>query len=204
MSARRPRQTQRRLPLGLRVFGAVRSGILTLAAALGVVCIVVFAIALVTGIRPVVVISGSMEPTLPVGSVVFTRPAPAGDIRAGDIVTVERPRGLGLVTHRVVSTTAQGDGVYSYVLRGDANRVDDPEPYTVSTAGRYVFHVIWLGYVTLLLQSTQGLVMAGGLALVLIALFLLDPVRIARGGGDIPADAPFEPATTRRERRAGR
>ncbi|WP_061782008.1 signal peptidase I [Microbacterium hominis] len=180
-----------RLSPGLRVYAAIRSGLLTIAALLGVVCIAVFALALITGIRPVVVISGSMEPEIPVGAVVFTQSVAAAEFVPGDIVTVERPRGLGLVTHRLVSSTDLGDGTFSFVLRGDANDVDDPQPYTVTSAGRYVFHVVALGYVTLLLQSTQGLFVAGGIALALIALFILDPARLTRREADAaPPPAP--------------
>ncbi len=178
------------MPVALRVFGALRSGVLSLAALIGALCIVAFVLALVFGLRPVVVVSGSMEPELPVGSVVFMRAVPAAEVATGDIVTVERPRNLGLVTHRVVSSTERGDGVFDLVLRGDANESDDPQPYAVSTVGQYVFHAILLGYVTMALQSSSGLLLAAGIAVGLIAIFLLDPHRIsARPMGGRVGDA---------------
>ncbi|MDD7928349.1 signal peptidase I [Microbacterium sp. NM3R9] len=177
-ASRRPSVADRSAPLGWRVFGMLRSGILSLAAVIGAVCIVAFVAALAFNVRPVAVISGSMEPQIPVGAMVFTRTVPAGDVSPGDIVTVQRPRNLGLVTHRLVSSVEREPGVYEFVLRGDANDTDDPQPYAVSTVGQYVLHVPLLGYLTIGLQSSSGLFIAGGIALVLVALFLLDPARL--------------------------
>lgn len=163
---------------GLRIYGAIRSGVLTLAGVLGAACIAVFLLALLTGVRPVVVISGSMAPGIPVGSVVFTQEVSAKDIVVGDIVTVQRPRDLGLVTHRVVEATPVGDEGASLVLRGDANETDDPQPYEVATVGKYLFHIVGLGYITLALQSGSGWFIIGGVAVFLLGLFVLDPGRL--------------------------
>lgn len=172
--------------VAVRVFGAVRSALLTLFAVLGVASLLVFVASWAFGVKPLVVISGSMEPTVPVGSVVLARSVPATEITVGDIVTVERPRDLGLITHRVVSTTQTEGGATELVLRGDANAVDDPEPYSVTTAGRYVWHVPGLGRVALFLQTRGGLVVAGAVVLVLLAVFVLDPARMVRD--DEPGD----------------
>lgn len=160
----------------LRAYALLRSGFLTAAAVLGAGCIVAFAVALILGIRPVVVISGSMEPELSVGSAVFVRPVPASDVSVGDIVTVERPRNLGLVTHRVVNIQSAAGGTLE--LKGDANAQPDPEPYTVTTAGLYVAHVPGLGYITLFLQSPQGLLAGAGMVVVMVSIFFLDPGRL--------------------------
>ncbi|MCA4134036.1 signal peptidase I [Arthrobacter sp. M4] len=165
----------------LRLYALVRSGVLSLGALLGVLCILVFGVSLLFGVRPLVVVSGSMEPTIPVGSVVFSAQVAAGDIDEGTIVTVERPRGLGLVTHRMVKSVEPMPGLYEYTLRGDANAQEDPEPYRLRTAGKYLGHVVGLGYLAGFLQSTSGLFVAGAVGLALIALFILDPVRMRNG-----------------------
>lgn len=54
---------------------------------LHVACIATFAVSLFFGVRPLVVISGSMEPTFPVGSVVFSAQVPAGELKEGSIAT---------------------------------------------------------------------------------------------------------------------
>lgn len=162
------------LSLASRSWLLVRSAVLTLAATLGVICFVVFGVSLAFGVQPLVVISGSMEPTIPTGSVVFTRVVPGSELVVGDIVTVERPRVGGLVTHRVVASTPAG-GVYELTLKGDANSNPDAVVYAVSEAGRYVWHVPHLGNVALLLQSTGGALLAAAAGTLLIAVYLLDP-----------------------------
>lgn len=164
----------------LAVYATARSIVLTLAAIVGVTCALAFAGSQLFGVKPLVVVSGSMEPTLPVGSVVFSRATPASEISAGQIVTVERPRNLGLVTHRLVESTATGTGSYSFVLRGDANTANDAEPYDVTSAGVYVWHVPWLGFVAATLQTQGGMLVGSAFALGLVALFLVDPQRLRK------------------------
>ncbi len=74
--------------------------LLTLASVLGLVVLGITVTAHVTGLRPLVVKSGSMEPTIPTGGMVLVRTIPAADIRVGDVVAVERPDRTR-VTHRV-------------------------------------------------------------------------------------------------------
>ena len=162
------------LPPGLKIWGWVRSTILTLAAVVGLLSIVVFGGSFVLGLTPLVVVSGSMAPTLPVGSLIFSQSVPAAELRVGDIVTVQRPEGLGLVTHRLVSTTALDGGTYEYVLRGDANETEDPLPYTVTTAGKYLFQAPYVGSLATAIRTVPGLLIVLAIALCLIAIFLLD------------------------------
>ncbi|MBB6403779.1 signal peptidase I [Arthrobacter sp. AZCC_0090] len=171
-------QVKTRVHPAVRVYGAFRSTVLTLGAILGVASILTFGVSLLFGVRPLVVVSGSMEPTIPVGSVVFSAQTAAGEIQEGTVVTVDRPRNLGLVTHRLVKSVETAPDTYEYTLKGDANSKEDPEPYKVKTVGKYVWHVVALGYLAEFLQSRNGTVIAIGASLALIALFILDPARL--------------------------
>src|SRR5580692_2467321 len=74
------------------------------------------------GYRVYVIHTGSMVPTLPMGSAVFDKPAPAfSSLKPGEIITF-RHSGLSsdVVTHRIVSLN--NDTVQT---KGDANKVDD-------------------------------------------------------------------------------
>lgn len=76
------------------------------------------------GIRVNVVLSGSMEPAIPTGGIVFTdtrQTAPC----TGDIITYRL--GETTVTHRVVRTEKG-----SYITRGDANDGEDASPMAPS------------------------------------------------------------------------
>jgi signal peptidase len=125
-----------------RVLAAVGDGLLTVAAVLGSVCIVLVIAAAVFDVRIVLFSTGSMSPTIPAGSAALVRTIPAEDIGVGDVVTVEREGRLP-ITHRVVSVdpSETSSAARSIVMRGDANDVDDPAPYDVSEVGLTVFSV---------------------------------------------------------------
>jgi hypothetical protein len=89
----------------------------------------------------------------------LARSVPAGDLRAGDIVSVVTASG-SRVTHRVVSTR-QASGHTVLTLRGDANRVSDPESYVVDSAYRVFWHVPWAGYAVGAALTPPGLFLLG-------------------------------------------
>ena len=84
------------------------------------------------GIRPYVVYSGSMEPEIPTGAVVFTKEGEFSP-KKGDIITFHN--GDTVVTHRVVKKEKD-----IFITKGDAN-------------GRVVFHLPYLGYVIHFLKA---------------------------------------------------
>jgi len=120
-----------------RATRVVGSTLLNIAALGGLVCIVLVILALVFHITLIMFKTGSMTPTIPAGSIAFVQQIPASEIRIGDIVTVDRPGELP-VTHRVTSVTGEGD-TRTITMKGDANTVEDPRPYTVSDVRRVLF-----------------------------------------------------------------
>ncbi|MGA5701104.1 signal peptidase I [Peterkaempfera bronchialis] len=115
------------------------------------------------------VLTGSMAPTIPPGSVVVDRPVPPELIRTGDIVTFRAGRSPGggeqLVTHRVVAVHSSRVGL-SFTTKGDANRVDDPGRRDASDVrGRVWFHLPQVGLWRQRLLSRAGALVVGGLAL---------------------------------------
>jgi signal peptidase I len=106
-----------------------------------------------------VVLSGSMRPGMPVGTVVVTAPVPAAQIRRGDVITFHPPgRSDIVVTHRVIAIEQPvGDPQARFITRGDANPAPDPWAIpVVGTAQRRVFHLQLLGYVLAALQTRPG------------------------------------------------
>ncbi|MDQ4123971.1 MAG: signal peptidase I [Actinomycetota bacterium] len=124
--------------------------------------------------RTFTVLSGSMEPTIPTGSMIFDREVDASQLTRGDVVTFHPPgQPDKLVSHRVVRVeeTKQGSVL---VTRGDANGVADDWRIPAEGRGlRYEFHVPYLGYVVGGLLTPMGRLVAltlaalwlGGLAL---------------------------------------
>ena len=98
------------------------------------------------GIRPYVVYSGSMEPKIPTGAVVFTKEG-AYSPETGDIITFHNEDTV--VTHRVVK---KEEG--TFITKGDANKNADPIPVAKSQIiGRVVFCLPYLGYVIYFLKA---------------------------------------------------
>ncbi|AGW40534.1 signal peptidase I [Leifsonia xyli subsp. cynodontis DSM 46306] len=165
-----PTQDRRRsVSHRVRPLLVLRSIVLWLAAIVGAASIVIVSCCALFQLRPEVVVSGSMEPALPVGSLVLATETPGAELRPGDIVTVARPGGRGLVTHRVVSTEFV-DGRTSIVLKGDANASPDPEPYLVSSAGKVVATLPVAGYVAAVMKTPLGIATIVVLVGVVIAL----------------------------------
>lgn len=81
--------------------------------------------ALLFGWQPVVITSGSMQPSIRAGDVVLAAPVGDGPLEPGTVVTYESPVEDGaLITHRVVSRLADG----RYRVKGDANAGPDSTP----------------------------------------------------------------------------
>ena len=98
-----------------------------------------------------VVMSGSMEPAIPVGSLVAVVPALPEAVGIGDVITYRLPDRL--VTHRVVAV-ASADGAPVFTTKGDANLDPDPAPIRpVRSLGRVVTTVPAIGYVIHTLQA---------------------------------------------------
>ena len=86
-----------------------------------------------------VIDSGSMEPSVRTGELVFLREVSADRLRVGDVITFEKPGDPDtLVTHRVVGIE-EGDGGGSLVTRGDANPV--PDSWRLRQTGKYWTYV---------------------------------------------------------------
>jgi signal peptidase len=76
--------------------------------------------------RVLTVLSGSMRPVAPTGSIVIDTPIPLARVRVGDVITYQIPVGdRRVVTHRVIQLR-QGGATPVVVTKGDANAAPDP------------------------------------------------------------------------------
>ena len=103
---------------------------------------------MVGGYSALIVLSGSMEPTIKTGEVIVIHAQK--DYKIKDILTY-REGGI-LVTHRIVDETET-----TYTTRGDANNTDDPPIKKTQAIGKTIFHIPYLGKAILFVQSPIGL-----------------------------------------------
>lgn len=104
------------------------SWLLTLAAVLGLGCIVLVVVGLAMKMSLIMFSTGSMDPTIPAGSVALVRPIDGAEVEVGDIVTVDRPGRLP-ITHRVIEISEVDGSTATFRMQGDANDDPDPEAY---------------------------------------------------------------------------
>jgi len=72
------------------------------------------------------VLSGSMQPAIPIGAEVVDQVVPGASLEVGDVITYEHPRHPGTyITHRVIAIDRTGLAPI-ISTRGDANGAPDP------------------------------------------------------------------------------
>lgn len=116
---------------------------------LGTTLTVIFLIAVFVFIkdyRTFVVMSGSMEDTIHVGSVVVVKPQ--DDYFVNDIVTFTK--GNQVVTHRLIAFDEQG----SCITKGDANQSEDPSTTSKNQIiGKVVLTLPNIGYCLMFMRN---------------------------------------------------
>lgn len=124
------------------------------------------------GIQVYSVISGSMEPEYPVGSLIYVKKAEPSDISVGDVITFVLPSNTP-ATHRVVRIDEQNRCFYT---KGDANEAEDGSPVDFrNLIGTPVFKIPYLGYLIYSVQHPPGLyVFISAGAVLLLIVFLPD------------------------------
>jgi signal peptidase I len=167
---------RRVVALGARIVGWLL--LLVVAAGAGLLVVV----PRITGGHALTVLTSSMTPTIPAGSVVLIRPLDYDDVEVGDVITYQRePTKPALVTHRVVDIDATTDP-RTLIFRGDANNIDDDPVAEGAIRGRVWMHVPYLGYVRQWIASPRGLLIL--VAVAMSALLLQEPDRSKTATGD--------------------
>jgi signal peptidase len=135
--------------------------------------------------RPLVVLSGSMEPALGTGDISVVRQIAPLEARPGDIVTFRDPENADrLISHRVRQMHAKGNAVI-FRTRGDVNTAS--EHWQISSKeqiGRVMYRIPKLGYVLMYARS-KGLfvLMLGGALALLLVLELMSIWRAEEDDG---------------------
>lgn len=122
------------------------------------------------GYQTLAVLSGSMEPGIPVGSIVYAGKTDAEELEVGDVITY-RLSGSTLVTHRIVEVDEVNE---QFITKGDANDVNDGNPVTYEqVVGKVNFHLPLLGYVCIYFRTPLGIAAICALLFVMILLNVL-------------------------------
>ena len=117
------------------------------------------------------VVSGSMEPAIPTGSLVYIENAQPEEIKEGDVIAFYGARdSAAVITHRVVeNNTLMGQ----FTTKGDANEKEDIKPVEYREfIGKVSYSIPMLGWAAQTLTSPAGKTGAGGVIAAALALHL--------------------------------
>lgn len=127
------------------------------------------------GFQIYTVISGSMEPTYHVGSLIYVKKIEPSTLKEKDPITFKLSDDT-IATHRIVEIVydEENPNLYKFRTKGDANEDIDAnlvEPNEV--LGKAYFTIPYLGYLATYIQSSPGNIVAICIAISLIILVII-------------------------------
>ena len=129
------------------------------------------------GLNVYTVLSGSMEPTYHVGSLIYVKDVDTDELKAGDVITYMLDEDT-IVTHRIVDVIPDetDPSIIRFQTKGDANdSVDGSLVHYKNVIGTPVFSIPKLGYLANYIQKPPGryIAISAG-AIILLLVFLPD------------------------------
>ncbi|MBR5516218.1 MAG: signal peptidase I [Clostridia bacterium] len=131
----------------------------------------------VVGITPLKVLTGSMEPEYPVGSMIYIKSVDPDDLKKGDTITFKFNQSLA--THRIVDIRQSEEipGTLEYQTKGDANKtVDGQWVNETDIEGRLLFSIPYFGFFANYVQSPPGCYVAIAVGAVLVLFVFLPDI----------------------------
>jgi signal peptidase len=119
--------------------------------------------------------SGSMEPTIMKGDVIFV--SPQESYKEGDVIAFNAPFGqsVKVITHRIVASENSGT---LFTTKGDFNRADDLDKVDKEDiVGKYSFRIPLIGYPIQFVKTGLGVIL---LIVVPGLLIILDQIKKIR------------------------
>ena len=127
----------------------------------------VILVPMLLGYKEMAVLSGSMEPAIPVGGLVYVKPVEASELEVGDVCTYYLSDGETFVTHRVMSIDPENQ---TLVTQGDANEDPDGDIQFSQVYGKAEFHLPYLGFAIQNIRTPVGIMTICGVVMLVILL----------------------------------
>jgi len=155
--------------------------LLNLVTTVCVIAVVIIAILLVGvrlfGYQVFAVLSGSMEPTYHVGSLIYVKEVDPFELTDGDVITFMMDEKT-VATHRVMGVVPDEEdpSIIRFRTKGDANEAEDGMlVHYKNVIGTPVFTIPYMGYLASFIQNPPGMYIAiSAGAILLIMVFLPD------------------------------
>ena len=134
------------------------------------------------GLHPMKVLSGSMEPEIHTGALVYVKDVDTATLKRGDVITYMLSEDT-YSTHRITEVVPDEDdpGVIRFRTKGDANKAEDGGlVLDVNVVGEVQFSIPLLGYISDFIQNPPGTYVAIAIGVLLLLLIFLPEIL----GGD--------------------
>ena len=128
----------------------------------------------IMGIKPFIVLTGSMEPNIKTGDLVLVKEVDIEQLKEGDIIAFRHTEEDVVLIHRIVGKETQEEKI---ILRtkGDNNQTEDKNNVNCENIeGIYLMRFEKIGKIAMFIRSPQGLIIC---ILAIISIFFLWQLR---------------------------
>lgn len=127
----------------------------------------------VFGYQPLAVLSGSMQRSYPVGSIIFVKKTAPEEIKVGDAITFQLNSGMA-ATHRVVSIDSSKR---QFVTKGDENNTEDgPVSFDALVGKASSAAIPLIGYLSVSIKTPGGIMAVTGVVVLILLLVFLPEI----------------------------
>ena len=127
----------------------------------------------IMGYEEMAVLTGSMEPNYPVGSLIFVKEEDPENLKVGDVITYRLDEDT-VVTHRIVEINQEEQTV---TTKGDANSDNDGSPVSYpNIVGKAQFKITYLGYIAMNIKTPKGIIAVCGVLVLIILLTFIPEI----------------------------
>ncbi|WP_420881856.1 signal peptidase I [Rhodococcus sp. (in: high G+C Gram-positive bacteria)] len=150
---------------------------LLLIAMMGVLALTIV-IPRIVGATPYTVLTGSMKPTYPPGTLIVVRPQDPQTLTVGDPITFQWESGKPeVVTHRITQVRRTSQGDLTFVTHGDNNPSPDERPVVPEQVrGKVWYSMPYVGYINNYITGKQRSVLltvvVGSLLIYAVSMFV--------------------------------
>lgn len=137
------------------------------------------------GATPYTIMTSSMRPHMPPGTLVVAKTVDPATLHTGDVITYQLRSGQpDVVTHRIVGVGQDGRDERLFTMKGDNNPTTDPAPArAVQIRGKVWYSVPYIGYLNQVITGRQHIIavyVVAGLLFAYAALMMLSAARDRR------------------------
>ena len=138
----------------------------------------------VFGYKPFIVLSGSMQPNIKIGDLVFVKSSKVENLNVNDIVAFKTNDNT-VTTHRIIDIDTTTKGERCFITKGDSNNVKDEELVCKNNLeGKMVKRIPKLGkFINFIQQPLGFLIMMMTIFIICLFIYLYEDKKINKKYG---------------------